>query len=78
MIIGFFSSLGRILGSSMLTITALAGRENINKITFSVSLALFFLCSLLIIISYSELRVKAIARIMRKYSRKGTRPVNQL
>ena len=68
-IFGFGSSLGRILGCCLFTISGSFENVRINMITFILAFLFFMLCFIMIIVFYSDLRVKAIARIIRKCSK---------
>jgi MFS family permease len=64
-VIQIMMSIGRILGSLMLSIAGTSTDENLNRIAFSITFALFFICFMVLVYYYSNLRVKAIARILR-------------
>lgn len=56
---------GRVVGSCMLTIGGAISTNYINSITFGFISVLFAIGTILTIIFYGELRVKAIVRIMK-------------
>jgi MFS family permease len=64
-IIQFFTTIGRIFGSLMLTLAGFASDENLNLITYGITLGLFIIALAVSVYYYSYLRVKAIARILR-------------
>lgn len=64
-IIQFFTTFGRVIGSLMLTLAGFASDENLNLITYGISLGLFLFALVVSLYYYSYLRVKAIARILR-------------
>jgi len=64
-IIQIMTTTGRILGALMLTFAGFSTDENLNRIAFSITLALFVIGLVISLIFYSDLRVKAIARILR-------------
>jgi hypothetical protein len=61
---------GRAIGSSMLTISGAISTKYLNVITYGFVSFLFFILLVLVITNYGELRVKAIARIIKKGSSK--------
>ena len=60
------TTLGRTLGSNFVLISGLIYYEDINIITYSFCTVLFVFLIVLTFIFYTELRVKAIARIINK------------
>ena len=63
--IQIFSTVGRVIGSMMLSVVGFTIDENINRITYGITLGLFIISLIVTIIYYQHLRVKAIARILR-------------
>ena len=63
--INYFSLIARILGGLIFFFTMGNDFETINIIVFSMTSGLFLLSLILVLIFYSELRIKAIARILR-------------
>lgn len=69
---GFFmnllSALGRIIGSILISITGHLNFQISYRIIFSLNSGLFLICLITSLIFYKDLRVKAIARILRNQS----------
>jgi MFS family permease len=64
-IITVSTTAGRSIGAFMLTITGIFGNQFILLITYAFCSFLFLVIFILFVIYYSELRVKAIARILK-------------
>lgn len=73
-VINVFTTTGRILGALILTMCGGITAENLNIIVYSITTFLFFLVLIVTIIFYSNLRVKAIARILRSRSVRKHKP----
>ena len=67
-VIQIFATFGRILGALMLTIAGFTTDEDLNLITYGITLMLFVCSLIMAIVFYKNLRVKAIARILRNSS----------
>ena len=67
-IITISTTVGRTIGSNFLTISGLISVEYINSITYSFCTFFFLILFFLGYFFYGELRVKAIARIIKKKS----------
>jgi hypothetical protein len=65
LVIQIATTLGRFIGAAMLTCAGFASDENLNRITYGITLGLFIAVLVMSIVFYSDLRVKAIARILR-------------
>lgn len=65
MVIQITTTAGRFFGALMLTLAGFASDENLNRITYGITLGIFVTVLTVIIILYEDLRIKAIARIMR-------------
>jgi hypothetical protein len=72
-IINYVSVIGRIIGSLMLFIMSGFDYVMINRVVYGVTAGLFVLILLIILVLYSNLRVKAIARILRDRNRRKTK-----
>jgi MFS family permease len=72
-IITISTTVGRTIGSFMLTISGAISEDLILEITYSFCALLFLVIIIFFLINYSELRVKAIARILKNKSFKKTR-----
>lgn len=64
-LIQVMSTLGKVFGALMLTFAGFSTDENLNRIAYGITLGLFLVGIVLSLLYYSELRVKAIARILR-------------
>lgn len=69
-VIQIFTNTGRILGSLMLFFDGFKDYLTLNRITFSITASLFIITLVITLIHYKDLRVKAIARILRSKTRK--------
>jgi hypothetical protein len=66
MLITLANTLARIFGASLLTISLFAGgEENFILINFGFTFSLLIILTIFIICNFSELRVKALSRIMK-------------
>jgi hypothetical protein len=59
------TTLGRILGAAMLTMAGFTSDQDLNRITYGITLGMFMISLVVIVFYYTHLRVKAIARILR-------------
>jgi MFS family permease len=67
-IITISTTTGNALGSFMLTISGWFGKDLILIITYGFCCLFFFVIIILVALNYSELRVKALARILKNTS----------
>ncbi len=64
-IIHISTTTGRIFGSLILFFAGFGDVYDLNRITYSVTAFLFVFCLIITLIYYKDLRIKAIARILR-------------
>jgi predicted MFS family arabinose efflux permease len=71
--INYVTVIGRIIGSLMLFMTSPFDYLLMNRVVYGITAGLFLIIFLLIVAFYSNLRVKAIARILRNKNRRKTK-----
>jgi MFS family permease len=65
LLINYVTTMGRIIGSLMLYITSMMTYEKMNSVVYGIITGLFMLILIITLVFYKDLRVKAIARILR-------------
>jgi MFS family permease len=65
LLLNYITTVGRVIGSLMIFFTSELNFEKMNSVVYGIIAALFMLILIITIVFYKDLRVKAIARIMR-------------